>query len=49
VLLKPGLDLLRKKGKGLKEIRNGKGELKQTPQKHKGSQETTIRNYMPMK
>ena len=25
VLLKPGLDLLRKKGRGLKEIRNGKG------------------------
>ena len=26
-----------------------KEKLQQTPQKHKGSQETTIRNYMPIK
>ena len=41
----------KKKGRGLKSIKSGMKmeKLQPTPQKYKGSQETTTINYMPIK
>ena len=48
---KPQPDSSRKKGRGHKSIKLEveKGKLQLTLQKYKGSQETIVRNYMPIK
>ena len=44
------LPRLKKKGRGLTSIKlETKKKLKMTPQKYKGSRETTTSNYMPIK